>query len=151
LASGGSPWAPRWLRRLLDDEFFQQVRQVGLVYHDSTGKRYDNANVVACDDVLARVSRLPGLKSLLLKEIRATDEGLRHIGKMSGLEELFICDAEAVTDQRVAHLAGLKNLRNIQINRSNLTDTSLALLSRLPSIEILSLQENDFSDEGLDA
>jgi hypothetical protein len=149
LTSGRSPWAPRWLRRMLGDEFFQEVRQVSLVYDDSTGKRYDNANVVACDDVLARVARLPGLRSLLLKESQATDEGMRHIGKMAGLEELLIWDAESVTDGGVAHLAGLKGLKNIHISHSNLTDVSLALLSRLPAIETLSLQQNHFSDEGL--
>jgi hypothetical protein len=46
-------------------------------------------------------------------------------------------------------LAGLKNLRHIHINASNLTDDGLALLSRLPNIEELSLQENHFSDAGL--
>jgi len=134
---------------MLGDEFFQQVRQVSLVYDDSTGKRFDNANVLACDEVLARVSRLPGLKVLLLKETQATDEGLRHIGRMTGLEELFIWDARSVTDAGISHLAGLKSLKNIHISRSNLTDASLALLSSLPSIETLSLQQNRFTDEGL--
>jgi hypothetical protein len=149
LTPGRSPWAPRWLRRMLGDEFFQEVRQVSLVYDDSTGQRFDNENVGACDDVLARVARLPGLKSLLLKETQATDAGLRHIGKMTGLEELFIWDAESVTDAGVARLASLKNLKMVHISRSNLTDRSLALLSSLPRIETLSLQQNHFTDEGL--
>ena len=86
VASGRNPPAPCWLRKLLGDAFFQEVRQVSLVYDNSRGKRFDNANVSACDDVLARVSRLPGLKVLLLKETQATDKGLEHIGKMSDLE-----------------------------------------------------------------
>jgi hypothetical protein len=85
----------------------------------------------------------------MLMETQATDEGLRHIGKMSGLEELFIWDDRSVTDAGVAHLASLKNLKNILINRSNLTDDSLALLSSLPRVEVLSLQQNHFTDEGL--
>jgi hypothetical protein len=149
LTSGRSPWAPHWLRGLLGDEFFQEVRQVSLVYDDSTGKRFDNKNVLPCDDLLARISRLPGPKMLLLMETQATDEGLRHVGKMSGLEELFIWNASSVTDAGVAHLARLKNLKNVHINHSNLTDASLVLLSSLPSIETLSLQENHFTDEGL--
>src|SRR5262249_51335438 len=48
-----------------------------------------------------------------------------------------------------SHLASLKNLKNIHINHSNLTDDSLALLSRLPRMEVLSLQQNHFTDEGL--
>jgi hypothetical protein len=149
LTPGGKPWAPRWLRRSIGDEYFQEVRQVSLVYDDSTGKRYDATNVKACDDVLARVSGLPGLKVLLLKETQATDEGLRQVGAMKGLEELFVWDAVSVTDAGVAHLAGLGRLKNVHISKSKITDESLALLSGLPRIETLSLQDNHFSDAGL--
>jgi hypothetical protein len=149
LTPGRNPRAPRWLRRLLADEFFQNVQQVSLVYDRSTGRRHDNDNVVPCDDVLARISSLPGLKVLLLKETQATDEGLKRIGKMSGLEELYIWDAKSVTDAGVVCLATLENLRKIHINGSNLTDDSLAALSRLPRIESLSLQQNHFTDDGL--
>jgi hypothetical protein len=148
LARGRSLWTPRWLRRL-GDEHFQYVRQVSLVYDDSTGKRFDNGNVEACDLVLARVSRLPGLKVLLLKETQATDQGLRHVGSMTGLEELFIWDAKAVTDSGVAQLAALKNLRNVHLSNSQITDDGLILLSRLPGVEELSLQGNRFTDNGL--
>jgi hypothetical protein len=149
LTPGGKPWASRWLRRAVGDEYFQEVRQVSLVYDDSTGKRYDATNVKACDDVLARVSGLAGLKVLMLKETQATDEGLRHIGDATGLEELFIWDAVSVTDAGVAHLAGLGRLKNVHISKSKITDESLALLSGLPRMEKLSLQDSHFSDAGL--
>jgi hypothetical protein len=149
LTKGRSPWAPRWLRRILGDEYFQNVEQVSLVYDDSTGTRFDNSNVEAADALLKRLSKLPGLKELCLQETQATDEGLKHIGKMTELERLFIWDGVSVTDAGVAHLAGLKNLKFVQISRSNLTDDSLALLSGLPRMESLSLQQNHFSDAGL--
>jgi internalin A len=149
LTPGQSPWAPLWLRKMVGDELFQNVRQVSLVYDNSTGKRFDNRNVDACDDLLKQIARLPGLRELLLKESQATDEGLRQIGKMTGLEELYIWDARAVTDAGVAHLKGLKNLKIIHINGSRITDESLALLSSLPSMEEMSLQQNHFSDDGL--
>ena len=149
LTPGQSPWTPRWLRGLLGDDFFQNVRQVSLVYDDSSGKRYDNANVQACDDLLRRICELPGLTELMLKETQATDEGLRQIGKMRGLEMLLIWDARLVTDAGVAHLKDLENLKDIHISESNLTDDSLALLSGLPKMESMSLQGNHFSDDGL--
>jgi hypothetical protein len=149
LTRGRSPWAPRWLRRMLGDEFLQSVRQVSLVYDDSTGSRFDNANTQPCDDLLRKVAKLPGVKSLLLKETQTTDEGLRQVGRMTELEELYIWEARSVTDAGVAHLAGLRNLRMVHINDSNLTDDSLVLLSSLPRIEELSLEQNHFSDEGL--
>jgi hypothetical protein len=149
LTKGREPWASARLRRWLGDEYFQDIHQVSLVYNDSTGKRFDNADVRACDAVLARLKGMTSLRVLLLKETQATDEGLRHIGKLTGLEKLFIWDARGVTDAGVAHLADLKNLKNVHINNSNLTDEGLAALSQLPRVETLSLQGNRFSDAGL--
>jgi hypothetical protein len=149
LTRGQSPWAPRWLRQMVGDEFFQNVRQVSLVYDDSSGKRFDNPNVEASDELLKRLSDLPGLTNLYLTDTQATDEGLRHIGKMTGLETLMIWNARLVTDAGVAHLKSLRKLKTIHINKSNLTNKSLLLLSSLPGMEEMSLQQNHFSDEGL--
>ena len=41
------------------------------------------------------------------------------------------------------------NLNNLHINNGKLSDRSLAILSRLPRLQHLSLQENAFTDEGL--
>jgi Leucine-rich repeat (LRR) protein len=41
-------------------------------------------------------------------------------------------------------------LQKIHINKSKITDDSLALLSSLPSMESLYLQQNHFSDKGLE-
>jgi Leucine Rich repeats (2 copies) len=149
LTPGQRPWAPRWLRAMLGDEVFQNVKYVSLVYDGSPGKRFDNSNVQACDDLLKKISKLPGLKQLLLKETQTTDDGLMYIGKMTELEDLWIWDAKSVTDAGVAHLAHLKNLKTVHMNNSNLTNDSLVFLSRLPRIEELSLEQNHFSDEGL--
>jgi hypothetical protein len=146
---GGQPWAPRWLRRVLGDEYFQEVRHVSLVYDDSTGTRYDNHDQSPCDDVLALLANQYGLRSLLMHGAQATDEGLRHVGRMSGLEELYLWDATSVTDAGVARLANLGSLENIHIGKSNITDSSLVLLSGLPGMKTLSLQNNHFSDDGL--
>src|SRR5262249_10223343 len=146
LTPGQSPWAPIWLRKILGDEFFQRVSQVSLVYDDSTGKRFDNGNVGACDAVLRHIAWLPGIKEVMLKETQATDLGMRSIGKMTGLERLFIWDASSVTDAGVAQLKNLKNLKLIHISSSNLTDESLELLSNLPSMEVMSLSHNHFTD-----
>jgi hypothetical protein len=149
IAPGRSPMAPRWLRSMLGDEYFQNVRQVNLAYDDSAGKRLDNTSLRGCDDLLKQISTLPGLKGLLLKETQATDEGLRYIGKMTDLEELYIWDAKSITDAGVSHLSRLTNLKMVHIGNSNLTDDSLARISSLPRMEEMSLQQNHFSDEGL--
>ncbi len=71
LTSGREPRAPRWLRSLIGDVFFREITQVSLVYDDSTGTRFDNQNHEPCDDLLARLARQTGLKSLLLQSSAA--------------------------------------------------------------------------------
>jgi hypothetical protein len=146
---GCAPRAPRWLRMMFGDEYFRKVAFVNFDYESSIGKIVRNPNVKACDELLKKISGLPGLKKLRMKKTQATDEGLRHIGKMSKLEELYIRDARAVTDKGVSHLSNLAQLKHISISFSNLTNDSLVLLSGLPSIEEVDLQGNHFSDEGL--
>ena len=45
LKSGRNGWGPRWLRQLVGEEFFRQVRHVRLVKKGSTGGLFDNAKV----------------------------------------------------------------------------------------------------------
>jgi hypothetical protein len=149
LIPGQTPWGPRWLRDILGDEYFRSVRQVSLDYDDSTGKLINNRNVKACDDLLKKIFKLPGLNKLHMKKTQATDEGLRHIGRMSNLEELHIWYARSVTDAGVSHLARLRNLKRVDINFSSLTDDSLAMLSNLPRMQVIGLQGNDFSGAAL--
>jgi hypothetical protein len=150
LIPGRNPWAPVWLRKQLGDEFFQTVRYVDLFYDYSSGKPMNSFNMPPCDDFLRQLLKLDGLTGLTVHAPQVTDGGLRHIGKLTGLEELYIGNARSITDARVSHLAGLNKLRSIHINCSNLTDNSLAILSSLPSMETLSLQDNHFSDKGLE-
>ena len=141
--------APAWLRRAFGDELFRQINQVVLVYNDSPAFRANHRNVMALEDLLARIAAESSLKSLDLKRVFVTDEGLGQIGKMTTLEELLIPDGSLVTDAGVAHLALLWNLKDVEITKSRISDSSLILLSGLPRIEHISLQWNHFSDRGL--
>ena len=148
LTPGQEPWAPQWLRRMLGDEYFREVSYVSLVYDSQGGKRVEIANFKPCDKLLEQLATQTGLRQLLMRSTQATDEGLKHVGRMAALEKLYIWDATSITDAGVAHLAGLKNLAIIHIDSSGVTDESLLLLSGLPRIEILALQSSKFSDQG---
>jgi hypothetical protein len=146
---GGKPRMPEWLVNAIGVEYFREIQRVNLVYDDKNGLRQDNANVQSCEEVLALLSRLPGLKHLFMKEGQATDEGMRLIGQMMSLETLFVWDATALTDTGIAHLKNLKRLKQVHFSEGKLTDRSLILLSELPWIKILTLQGNHFTDDGI--
>lgn len=146
---GREPRAPRWLRERLGDEPFQTVRMVSLVYDDLGGKRSDNANTQSAEHVLEKVARLPGVRELLLCKGQTTDDGLRYVGRMADLEQLYLWHAGNVTDRGVAHLERLDRLELIHLSSSQITDDSLVMLSGLPRMEKLSLQHNRFTNAGL--
>ena len=66
------------------------------------------------------------------------------------METLAIWDAEKVSDAGVKHLAGLTKLKNMHINHRRIGDESLKVFGQMPGLTHLTLQNNDFTDAGLE-
>jgi len=139
---------PSWLLDRIGVDFFHDVVQVSLNYSEDSGKREENHN--SSDDALQYLHGFPDLRVLLLSDTQASDTSMRHLADLNNLEYLFMWDVTNVTDAGVAHLRDLKKLRYIHLSKSQITDKSLAVFSKLPNVEGLSLQFNHFTDEGLD-
>jgi RNA polymerase sigma factor (sigma-70 family) len=126
------------------------VVEVNMVYHEEPGgRRQDNA-LVDSDAALRVASSFPRLNRLLLSHGQATDDGLVALVGLAALEELYVWDADKVSDAGIVHLAGLPKLRNLHISNGLLGDASLAVLAKIPSLQSLSLQRNAFGDAGLE-
>ncbi len=149
LAKNLQPPGPMCLRKLLNEECFQEVVYVNLVRTDPTGKQLDVTQSSAADSILSRLDGMPKLKVLILMGKQVTDQGMKHLHHLPSLERLLIWDAGAISDAGVADLDSLGNLVDLHISQSQLTDKSLATLARLPKLEILSLPGNRFTDAGL--
>ena len=143
-----TPLAPKWLRRRLGDEYFQDVYGVDLAYQRAGGTGRWQENPHSSDDVMAHLEAFPRLRVLRVHKGQATDAAMKHVGNLTSLEELTMEDAE-VGDTGVACLKGLRNLKNIDISNSRMTDAGLGCLSRLPKVEELGLQGHRFTDAGL--
>ena len=126
---------------------FHSVVHVSLNYSDDSGVREDNDN--PSDAALAHVGRLPNVRTLLLSDTQATDASLVHLKNLSKLQCLYMWDASAVTDTGVEQLRNLKQLEQIHISGSGITDESMKLFASLPNIRKLSLQNNRFSNDAL--
>lgn len=130
----------------IDDE--KHVVEVNMVYHKTADDvRYDNAQTET-DEVLQWLPSFPRLKRLFLKEGQATNNGLAHVSGLKELEVFFIWDAHPISDAGIEHLRGLDKLSSIHISQSQISDQSLAVFGTLPALESLSLQGNNFSDDG---
>jgi hypothetical protein len=134
---GLKPAAPEWLRRLVGDEFHQEVETAGLV------GPIDEA-------VTAHLASMSRLRYLSLSHIYIKESCFEKIGRLTRLEELDIMLATGLEGPGASHLAKLRNLKVLRIVNSGLTDSGLEHLGALPELEYLHINVNPVTDRGLE-
>ena len=100
------PSGPIWLRTLLGDDCFKQVRSV------STSTELEN------------LKSLPQLQWLYLSGSNVTDAGLENLKGLSRIEELSLAGTD-VTDAGLENIEGLSQLEMLFLAGTNFTDAGL--------------------------
>lgn len=128
---------------------FAVVVEVNMVSHeDESGNRLEcHLNT---DEALFYVPKFKHLKRLILRGRQASDAGLKNVANLRELELISIDDAHFVSDEGIAHLRSLPNLRIVGITHSRATDQSIAYLSEVPTIERLSMRWSQFTDQAFE-
>jgi hypothetical protein len=135
--SNVKPPGPDWLRRLLGDNFFADVRSISVLERPLRDVKIVVANL---DDVA-------GARSLYFNDSSLTDDGLAHVKGLYRLETLYL-ERTKITDAGLATLQGLSRLRNLGLRGNNLTDAALPILKSLRSLSYLDLKETQISESG---
>lgn len=101
----------------------------------------------------AALATLPACRALTgFMPMDVTDEGFRHVGACTQLENLWCMYCRDTTDAATAHLGGLSNLRYYYAGMTKITDRSLGILARLTTLERLEFWEiAGITDAGLAA
>jgi hypothetical protein len=111
------------------------------------------------------------IESLGLRYSRFPSAGLKSIGQLKGLKELFLTGyssriqlqpllalskleslslgAIKITDKDLITLSQLKSLKHLDLWSTPITDRKLQLLSRLPNLQSLNIGETRVSEQGL--
>src|SRR5437762_6360107 len=122
------------------------------------------------DPVLARLAALPGLTELRLHQTKLPgaalapftklkyldlshnrffdDRGLRHIGRMTALDKLYLTGT-SITDDGLRDLAGLSELTDLALDGTGISDAGLAHLAGLTKLRRLNLLGSNVTDAGL--
>ncbi|HEV8069883.1 MAG TPA: M56 family metallopeptidase [Planctomycetaceae bacterium] len=129
----------------LDDS--KHVVEVNMVYHGSGRTRLQNTQFT--DEALGYLPSFSKLRLIGLAWKQATDEGLKRLAGAHSLREIHIWKAADVTDAGIEGLRGLKDLEVVHVDNARLSDAALQILSTLPKVYDLSLQGNNFTDDGL--
>ncbi len=148
---GRRPWGPRWLHRILGDEYFQTLVYANFDSDEIAPGRPQNKDDRPCDDALAALSSQHGMKYLVLSKGQISDEGLSQISGLIGLEQLSLRDAEQITDSGLQHIGKLVGLKTLYVESPRVTDRGLLALSRLSNLTFLSVRSNRITDAGLPA
>jgi len=87
--------------------------------------------------------------ALHLSRSKISDDGLRHLKKLSKLRELYFDFKKNITDAGLAHLKGLTKLQVLSLWGTKFTDEGLVHLEGLIELQKLHLDESSLSDAGL--
>jgi hypothetical protein len=87
------------------------------------------------DNGLSALPDFPALAELMPMDV--TDEGFRHVGACRRLEALWCMYCRETGDAATEHLVGLPRLKTYYAGQTRITDRSLELLAKMPSLEEL--------------
>lgn len=90
----------------------------------------------------------PKLSNVSLSDMDIGDEDLSLLTALPRLEALGL-EGTSITDRGLAHLANVKNLNDLYLNRTNITGSGISLLRHLRRLEHISMEKAAITDEGL--
>src|SRR5262245_58938018 len=91
------------------------------------------------DAALSALPRFPALRGLMPMD--APDDGFRHVGRCEKLENLWCMYCRDTGDAATGHIAGLSGLKTYYAGATQITDRSLEILGRMPSLENIEFYE----------
>ena len=102
------------------------------------------------DTDLKKLNDYPKLSWLDLSLTRITDQGLQELKGLPGVTDLNLRFAEYVTDEGLAAIKGWKNLEQLNVHGTKISDTPLEHVSGLTEIETLDVGSTRVTDVGLE-
>lgn len=91
------------------------------------------------DAALSLLAASPELRELM--PIDFSDDKFRHIGRCQALEDLWCMNCRETGDRATEYIQGLSRLKTYYAGRTQITDRSLEILSRMTSLERLEFWE----------
>jgi hypothetical protein len=125
------PIGPPWLRKLIGDEYFQQIAEIVLV-----GTNVYTDRVEIRDEMLDYITSVRNLEGLTLVTTDLSDGDLARIGNLAELRNLSIRNAP-ITDAGLEHLRSLHNLWHLSVMETDVTEEGVRSLQEyLPNCTI---------------
>jgi Leucine-rich repeat (LRR) protein len=99
---------------------------------------------------LVPITKLSNLKALRVQDDRLSDDAIESIIKLPKLEYLSLSHNPGITDDGVAKLMDLKELRSLRLASLRISDEGLQNIDRLKHLRTLDLSGTNITDKTLD-
>lgn len=100
------------------------------------------------DDAIIHLSEIAHLQNLILP-YQIGDQGLAHLKGLREMQDLVLSSTQ-ITDAGLVHVHEMAELHTLQLNGcENLTDTGMVHLSGLKNLQVLNLNATQITDAGL--
>jgi len=126
-----------------------------LLNRSSNILRLDLQHSGISDNDLKHLSKLSRLEELNLPE-KTSDDGLKHLSDLTGLRKLLqnrtsmeSHDSKPITDVGLNYLQNLRALQTLSLPYAEITDEGLKSLANFPSLEILHVGSDEITDAGV--
>ena len=130
------PPGPAWLRRLVGDEYFQEIVHVSLGSDDP--------------EAMAAVCQLDRLEFLCVQDLPGdAGKALAEIGRLKRLQDLRLYGALGLRNEMLASLDGLPVLSRLYIFDADVGDAGLVRLAHLPKLETLEISSRGLRSKRL--
>jgi len=99
---------------------------------------------------LQAIHKLNRLHTLTLTACRVTDEGVAHLASLRELRVLRLDRNKAVTDTGLAHLVNLTKLETLNVANTQLTDEGLLKFDAFKNLKNLNIRYTKVTPQGLE-
>lgn len=146
--------APEWIIKLLGENFFYNVDEVGEWPNYSIMFRAGDRLPTLADADMSLFQSLPGLRILRLQNLHGesaalTDEGIVYLEGLKNLEILDLSGTD-ITDAGLSHISGLDRLRELRLCGTKITDAGLETVKGWTELRELRLRGSCVTDAGLE-
>lgn len=111
----------------------------------------ESIRAISVQDTQASDAWLDGIRSKTLAGLHigrtnVTDEGMRHLGRLSVLRSLNVSDNKAITDTGIQHLMRVQSLRSLSLEGVGTTDCCCDGICSLAELVALNLNRTQSGD-----
>lgn len=162
----GESSVPQYLLDLLGVDFFHDVVEVNFYQAKSTNylfamdsgsfrmvdrewRIFDPARQEIAARIIDEIQTLESLRIIGLRAMDDMDSVFEELSKLNQLERITVLKGGDLSDQGMASLGNLRNLKYFSIEDTKIGDPSLEILGTLKNLKTLYLNGHYFSDEGV--